>query len=122
MKNFPAPFDLSIAAQTKRLDAVSRPPLPGVPALPSNFYEVRKEEPQAVLGGVQKVGKRLMNVGELSNYLSIPVGSIYTMVSLGKIPISAIVHIGRALRFDLAEIDAWVNRQKASEEPVRSGV
>jgi len=58
--------------------------------------------------------KRLMNVSELSAYLSIPKGSLYVMVCLGKIPQSCIVRIGRALRFEKAAIDKWVSEKVSS--------
>ena len=50
-----------------------------------------------------------MNVPELSEYLSLPKASIYTMVSLKKLP--GVVRIGRALRFEKAAIDAWISRE-----------
>jgi excisionase family DNA binding protein len=53
--------------------------------------------------------KRLMSVRELSEYLSMPVATIYTYVSLGRIPSGCIKRIGRALRFEVAEIDGWIN-------------
>jgi len=56
--------------------------------------------------------RRLLTVGELSEYISIPKASLYTMVTMRKIPQKAIVHLGRSLRFDRAEIDAWVNQSK----------
>ena len=49
---------------------------------------------------------RLLNVKQLSSYLSTPVSTIYTMVSRGRIP--GVVRLGRALRFDRTEIDRWV--------------
>ena len=55
--------------------------------------------------------KRLMNVKELSVYLSMPVPTIYTYVCMGKIPPQCIKRIGRALRFDIKEIDAWIGNQ-----------
>lgn len=58
--------------------------------------------------------KRLMNVVELATYLSIPKGSLYTMVSLGKIPHDCIVRLGRALRFEKEAIDRWISGKKAS--------
>lgn len=57
--------------------------------------------------------KRLLSVKELSEYVSLPKTSIYTMVSRGKLP--GIVHLGRALRFERATIDAWVSGQRAEQ-------
>ena len=55
--------------------------------------------------------KRLLTVEELSVYLSLPRGSIYTMRSLGKIPAECIVRIGRSLRFEKEKVDVWINSQ-----------
>ena len=57
--------------------------------------------------------KRLLNITELSAYLSISKGSLYTMVCMRKIPQECVVHIGRALRFEKDAIDRWINTQKA---------
>jgi len=53
--------------------------------------------------------KRLMNVKELSAYLSMPVPTVYTYVSTGKIPTDCIRRIGRALKFERGAVDAWVS-------------
>jgi len=60
--------------------------------------------------------RRLLSIGELSEYLGMPKSSIYTKVCTKKIPPKAIVKLGRSLKFDLAEIDAWIeqNRQGKS--------
>lgn len=58
--------------------------------------------------------KRLMDVEELSTYLSMPVSSVYTYVHTGRIPEAAITRLGRALRFEKSEIDRWVNGQRTS--------
>lgn len=55
--------------------------------------------------------KRLLDVDGLSMYLSMPKGTIYTYVSMGRIPKECIRHIGRALRFERKAIDAWVSAQ-----------
>lgn len=52
---------------------------------------------------------RLLDVEGLSRYIAMPKASIYTYVSLGKIPASCIRRIGRALKFDREAIDAWVS-------------
>ncbi|MBI4062971.1 MAG: helix-turn-helix domain-containing protein [Elusimicrobia bacterium] len=57
-------------------------------------------------------GKRLVDIDELSGYLSLPKSTIYTWVCTRKIPSSCIVKFGRALRFEVAEIDRWVNAHK----------
>ena len=57
---------------------------------------------------------RLLDIDGLSLYLSMPKSTLYTWVSTRKIPEKAIVRLGRALRFDRVEIDAWVERQRAS--------
>ncbi|MFI5348572.1 MAG: helix-turn-helix transcriptional regulator [Elusimicrobiota bacterium] len=57
----------------------------------------------------QPPARRLVDVQELSLYLSMPVASIYTYVHAGKIPSRCIVRLSRALRFDLLEIDKWID-------------
>ncbi|MCX5794773.1 MAG: helix-turn-helix domain-containing protein [Elusimicrobia bacterium] len=61
-----------------------------------------------------------MNIRELSHYISMPVPTIYTYVSLGKIPPDCIVRIGRALKFEKAAVDGWVSgeaKTSASSKP-----
>ncbi|KAF0125442.1 MAG: hypothetical protein FD189_1624 [Elusimicrobia bacterium] len=58
--------------------------------------------------------KRLLNIKELSEYLGTPKSSIYTQICLGKIPPACIVKMGRALRFERAEIDKWINARRLS--------
>jgi len=58
--------------------------------------------------------KRLLNIVELSAYLSISKGSLYTMVCMKKIPPECVVHIGRALRFEKDAIDRWISAQRES--------
>lgn len=57
--------------------------------------------------------KKLLNVEELSGYLSLPKPTIYTWVCLGKIPPGCVVRLGRALRFEVQEIDRWVSGKTA---------
>jgi len=52
---------------------------------------------------------RLMDVKGLSNYISMPIPTIYTYVSTGKIPKACIRRIGRALKFEKAAVDGWIN-------------
>ncbi len=61
---------------------------------------------------------RLLNVEGLEKYLSIPRATIYSWVSTGKIPAKAIVRLGRSLRFDVKEVDAWVEENKALSRSV----
>mgnify|MGYP001596025123 CR=1 FL=1 len=60
-----------------------------------------------------KMEKRLLSVKELSGYLSMPTATVYTMVSLKKLP--GVVRLGRALRFEKAAIDEWVSGQAAPQ-------
>ena len=65
------------------------------------------------------IDKRLLNIKELSEYISMPVPTIYTYVSLGKIPAGCIVRIGRALKFEKTAVDGWVSGEaSASLRPV----
>ena len=53
--------------------------------------------------------KRLLTVDEASYYLGLTKTTLYTWTCQKKIPH---VKIGRALRFDKAEMDAWVESKK----------
>jgi len=58
--------------------------------------------------------QKLMNIRQLSVYISMPVATIYTYVHTRKIPEYCIRRIGRALKFDVAEVDRWVNEASAA--------
>jgi len=60
-----------------------------------------------------EIQKRLLNVKELSHYLSMPVPTVYTYVHSRRIPKEAVVKVGRALRFEKDAIDKWINDQRA---------
>lgn len=61
------------------------------------------------------MNKRLMNVRELSEYISMPIASIYTYVHTHKIPDNCIKRMGRALRFDVGQVDTWINAISAEK-------
>ncbi len=69
------------------------------------------EPPAAVAPRPVAVG-RLLDVAGLEKHLSIPKATIYSWTCTGKIPAKAIVRLGRSLRFDVKEIDAWVEENK----------
>ena len=62
---------------------------------------------------------KLVNIEDLSLYLDTPVATIYTWTHQKKIPH---VKIGRSLRFDLAEIDQWVNARRVAQVEERRPV
>ena len=69
---------------------------------------------------------RLMNVKELSVYLSMPVATVYAYVGRGRIPTNCIRRIGRSLKFDRAAVDGWIsggisNSPEVSFPPSRKG-
>lgn len=71
---------------------------------------------RAVPGIKQKDGaQKLLNVNELSKYLSVPKGTIYTDVCLRKIPATAIVKLGKSLRFDKDAIDQWIEERRSQK-------
>ena len=53
--------------------------------------------------------KRLFTVDEAAYYLGLTKTTLYTWTCQKKIPY---VKIGRALRFDRAELDTWVESKK----------
>lgn len=65
------------------------------------------------------ISQKLLDVNGLAQYLSLPKATIYTWVSLRKIP--GVVKLGRSLRFDLEVVDRWVKERRVSQEPVLAG-
>lgn len=59
--------------------------------------------------------KRLLTVKELANYLGLTVRSVYTRKSRGSIPVNCIVKLGESVRFDLDEINKWIDNLKLSK-------
>lgn len=68
--------------------------------------------------------KFLMDVREMSRHLAMPIPTIYSYVSLGKIPSECVVRIGRTLKFKAAEMEAWAERVNGkpltSQRPVQA--
>jgi predicted DNA-binding transcriptional regulator AlpA len=60
--------------------------------------------------------KRLLNVRELSSYLSMPTATVYAYVGRAKIPQDCIKRIGRSLKFDKLAIDRWINGQQDASQ------
>ena len=59
--------------------------------------------------------KRLVNTQELAKYIGITEGTARVWCCHKKIPY---VKVGRLVRFDLDDIDAWVNKSKVKPHPV----
>jgi excisionase family DNA binding protein len=57
----------------------------------------------------EKIQKRLLTIEETSEYLSISPKGLYNMVYRREIPF---VKIKGKLRFDIREIDNWIEEQK----------
>lgn len=64
--------------------------------------------------------KRLMSAEEMGEYLSLSKHTLYTWVSLRRIPADCIKRVGRSLRFEVAAMDRWINEQNA-RQPTGSG-
>jgi excisionase family DNA binding protein len=56
-------------------------------------------------------GRELTDITGVSRYLSVSVNTAYGWVNQRKIPF---FKVGRLLRFDLSEIDAWLSERKIS--------
>jgi excisionase family DNA binding protein len=57
---------------------------------------------------VAAVQPRLVSIHDCSVYLGLSVHTLYTMVSQRRIPF---VKVGRLVKFDLALLDAWINKR-----------
>ena len=53
--------------------------------------------------------KRYVNINEVSEYMSIPVKSLYELASLGRIPS---IKLGKRVLFDLQDIDKMMESKK----------
>ena len=53
--------------------------------------------------------KRYVNIKEVSEYMSLPVKSLYELASLGKVPS---IKMGRRVLFDLKDIDELMQSLK----------
>ena len=53
--------------------------------------------------------KRLLIVDEAADYIGSTPGSIYQKVHIGSIPF---VKIGKSLRFDIVELDEFIEQRK----------
>ena len=53
------------------------------------------------------VGKRLLNVGEAARYLGLEIDTVYKKARLRELPS---VKVGRALRFDISELDRYIEQ------------
>ena len=60
--------------------------------------------------------KRLITVKELAEYISASKESIYQKIFRREIPETAIIKIGTAVRFDLIEIDKWIEANRLKKE------
>ena len=58
------------------------------------------------------VGKRLLNVEEAAQYLGLEVDTIYKKSRLRELPS---VKVGRALRFDVVELNRYVEQNSRKE-------
>ena len=72
----------------------------------------RQEEKEKMLDNTKQIEKRLLTVEELATYMGTTISTIYTLKCKGKIPSNCIVKRGKSLRFDLIEIDKWINELK----------
>ena len=79
------------------------------PPVPSTGLPV----PAPVIESTKLEGCKLLDIDGLSRYLSMSKATIYTWVSMRRIPPQAIVRLGRALRFARIEIGRWVESQRA---------
>lgn len=53
--------------------------------------------------------KRLLTVKEAAHYLAMTSPALYQLVHRKKIPV---VRLGKALRFDIQELDTWIEKHK----------
>jgi predicted DNA-binding transcriptional regulator AlpA len=70
---------------------------------------IRKEAP--VQQPFESAADRLMKITEAAQFLSVAPGSLYHMVSQGRVPC---IHLSkRCLRFRMADLQAWIASKKS---------
>lgn len=57
-------------------------------------------------------GRRLFTVRELACYIGSTEGTVYTWSCTRKIPPACIIRLGRSLRFDILQINKWLDAQQ----------
>ena len=62
--------------------------------------------------------KRHLSVAEASNYLGISESFLYKLAEAKAIPH---IRLGRALRFDLYQLESWLRRQAVEEADYLNG-
>lgn len=70
----------------------------------------------AIIKVVEK--KIFIGIKELSEYLDIKANTLYSWVSMRKIPY---IKMGRLVRFDLKEIDKWIDKKRVEVFRLRGG-
>lgn len=60
--------------------------------------------------------KRLVSTKELAQYVGSSENSIRSLKSQGKIPAEWVINIGRSVRYDLNEVDKWIESKKESNK------
>ncbi len=76
----------------------------------SHASRMRKEKPSKHSGGIVSngtIGRRLLNVREAAQYLDLEVDTIYKKSRLREVPS---VKVGRALKFDVAALDRYIEQ------------
>lgn len=59
--------------------------------------------------------KRFIGIKECSEYLGVKVSTLYSWVSMKKIPY---VKMGGLVRFDLRELEVWIKKRKVNPHPI----
>ena len=67
--------------------------------------------PSATYAGVERLTRRLLDIGDVALYTGLSVHTLYTMVSQRRIPF---VKMGRLTKFDLRAIDEWIAKHSVS--------
>lgn len=55
------------------------------------------------------IEKRFIGIKELSEYIGVPVGTIYSWTHMRKIPY---LKLGKSVKFDLQELEVWFKKRR----------
>ena len=66
--------------------------------------------------------QRLLTPGEVATWLGVPIATLYAQRYRGDLPGSLGLRVGRHLRFDRFDLEAWIDSQKLVDSTTwRSG-
>ena len=71
----------------------------------------------SIASGIEPQDQRLLTIEEVARFTSLSVGTLYHMVSQGRIPVVRISR--RCIRFRLSELLRWIEGRSANQAEIK---